>query len=79
MKAKNFREKNNAELSQALVEAKSQLLNLRFELATGETKAGAKIADLKKDIARIKTILRLRELNMDIEPQAVEKKTRKAK
>lgn len=63
MKAKDFREMSNEELTKKLDEIKQELFNLRFAHATGSLKNPAQLNVLKKDIAKIKTILRERELN----------------
>jgi large subunit ribosomal protein L29 len=50
------------ELNQNLAELKSELFNLRFQLATGQLENPMRIREVKKNIARVKTILREREL-----------------
>ncbi len=67
MKAKEVREKTVSELNQSLVELKTELFNLRFQLATGELDNPLRINKVKKDIARVKTILRERELNVNVQ------------
>ncbi len=67
MKAKEIREKTVSELNQSLVELKTELFNLRFQLATGELDNPLRINKVKKDIARVKTILRERELNVNVQ------------
>lgn len=62
MKAKEIRELTNEELSQKLSDLKGELFNLRFQLATGQLDNPMRIRDVRKSIARIKTILREREL-----------------
>jgi len=62
MKASKWREMSNEELNQKLNELKSELFNLRFQLATGQLENPMRIREVKRDIARIKTILREREL-----------------
>ncbi|MCM8900379.1 50S ribosomal protein L29 [Caldicoprobacter algeriensis] len=62
MKASKWREMTNEELNQKLNELKSELFNLRFQLATGQLENPMRIREVKRDIARIKTILREREL-----------------
>ena len=54
--------KTMAELDTDLKAKKSELLNLRFQLATGQLENTAAIRECKKDIARVKTIIREREL-----------------
>ena len=60
---KALRNKTAAELDTDLKEKKSELFNLRFHLATGQLENTAAIRECKKDIARVKTILRQREMN----------------
>lgn len=62
MKASTFHDLTNAELSERLVEYKSELFNLRFQLATGQLQNTMAIRDCKRNIARVATILRQREL-----------------
>jgi large subunit ribosomal protein L29 len=50
------------ELDSALNDLKSELFNLRFQLATGQLENPLKLKSVKKDIARVNTILREREL-----------------
>ena len=57
-----LKQKTMAELENDLKEKKSELLNLRFQLATGQLENTSAIAQCKKDIARVKTIMRQREL-----------------
>jgi len=65
MKAKEIRDKSINELNQSVVDLKTELFNLRFQLATGELDNPMRINKVKKDIARVKTILRERELNIN--------------
>ena len=60
MKALNA--KTTAELDTDLKNKKSELFNLRFQLATGQLQNTAAIRECKKDIARVQTIIRQREL-----------------
>ena len=62
MKANEFRDMTQDELNQKCSELKSELFNLRFQLATGQLENPTRIREVKKDIARVKTILREREL-----------------
>ncbi|RKD34121.1 50S ribosomal protein L29 [Thermohalobacter berrensis] len=62
MKAKELRELTSKELNEKLSELKSELFNLRFQLATGQLDNPMRIKMVRKDIARIKTVLREREL-----------------
>ena len=66
MKAEQIRAlSNNEELLQKLEEAHEELFNLRFRLATRQLVNYHEIARVKKRIARIKTILRERELGIE--------------
>ena len=58
----NLKQKTLAELETDLKAKKSELLNLRFQLAVGQLENAAAISECKKDIARVKTIIRQREL-----------------
>ena len=58
MKAKEIRELNAEELNQKLASLKEELFNLRFQHATGQLENPTRIKDVKKSIARIKTIQR---------------------
>lgn len=62
MKAREFREMKNEELNVKLTELKQELFNLRFNHATGQLTNPMQLSTCKKDIARIKTILKEREL-----------------
>ena len=62
MKAKEIREMSTQELHKKLQELKEELFNLRFQLATGQLDNPMRIRHVRKSIARIKTILREREL-----------------
>ena len=59
----NLKQKTLAELETDLKAKKSELLNLRFQLAIGQLENTAAISECKKDIARVKTIIRQRELD----------------
>ncbi|HHZ02971.1 MAG TPA: 50S ribosomal protein L29 [Tissierellia bacterium] len=67
MKANELRKKTVDELNKSVVDLKTELFNLRFQLATGELDNPMRIKQVKKDIARIKTILRERELNINVD------------
>ena len=62
MKAIKIRELSDAELVAREKELKSELFNLRFQSATGQLNNPQRINECKKDIARIKTIIRQREI-----------------
>ncbi|HYI45060.1 MAG TPA: 50S ribosomal protein L29 [Actinomycetota bacterium] len=61
-KASELHELPLDELQTKLNETKEELFNLRFQNATGQLDNYKRIGDLRKDVARIKTILRHREL-----------------
>ena len=63
MKANELRDLTSEELNDKLGDLKSELFNLRFQLATGQLDNPMRIKTVRKDIARVKTILRERELN----------------
>ena len=58
MKAKEIRAMSAAELDNKLMELKKELFNLRFQHATTQLDNPQKLADVKHDIARVKTIIR---------------------
>ena len=58
---KALQAKTLAELDTDLKDKKSELFNLRFQLATGQLQNTAAIRECKKDIARIKTVIRQRQ------------------
>jgi len=62
MKAAELRELNAAELGETLGEAKEELFNLRFQLATNQLDNVARIGQIRRDVARIETIIREQEL-----------------
>lgn len=62
MKTNELRDLTKQELNDKLAELKSELFNLRFQLATGQLDNPMRIKSVRKDIARVKTIAREREL-----------------
>ena len=58
MNAKEIRELNIAELNEKLGKLKEELFNLRFQLAINQLENPMRITAVKKDIARVQTILR---------------------
>lgn len=54
---------NDSDLQAKLKDLKVELFNLRFQLATGQLENPMRIGGIKKDIARVKTIIREHELN----------------
>ena len=69
-KASELRELGNEELLNKLREAKEELFNLRFQAATGQLENHGRLKAVRKDIARIYTEMRERELNIGREAQA---------
>ena len=67
MKSKDFAKELNGLTTDQLLsrekELKEQLFNLRFQLATGQLENTASLKQVRKDIARVKTVLRQQELN----------------
>ncbi len=64
MKAAELRQYTDEELERLLEEKKKQLMDLRFQLSMGQLNNYSQINQTKRDIARIKTILRERELGI---------------
>ena len=63
MKVKETRELSTEEINKKLVEAKEELFNLRFQQATGTLEKPSRIRDLRHTVARMKTVLKEREIN----------------
>ena len=61
-KQQNFTEMGDDEIVQKLAESKDEILKLRFQLATGQQENTSRIGAVKKDIARLNTVLRQREI-----------------
>ena len=57
MKASEIRELSNAELNEKLTALKAELFNLRFQHAINQLENPMRMKEVKKDIARIKTVL----------------------
>lgn len=66
MKPRELREMNGDELQTQLKSLKEQLFRLRFQLATAQLENPMRIRQVKKDIARVHTILRERELQENV-------------
>lgn len=62
MKANEIRELTTAEIDDKVKTLKEELFNLRFQLATGQLENTARIREVRKSIARLKTVARQREL-----------------
>ncbi|MDD6826692.1 MAG: 50S ribosomal protein L29 [Oscillospiraceae bacterium] len=63
MKATDIKEMSVDEMNNKLEDLKQELFNLRFQLAVNQLENTARLKAVKKDIARIKTVLREQELN----------------
>ena len=68
--AYELRELNSEELTTRLREAKEELFNLRFQMATGQLTNNRRLRTVKRDIARIYTVIRERELGLSVVPGA---------
>jgi large subunit ribosomal protein L29 len=62
MKVNDVRDMSVEELNQKLASLKEELFNLRFQLATGQLENPMRIKEVKKTIARIKTVQREQEI-----------------
>ncbi len=63
MKIKDVRELNEKELEEKVKELKEELFNLRFQEATGQLENVTRIKEVRRSIARVKTVLRERALS----------------
>jgi large subunit ribosomal protein L29 len=70
VQAHELDEMNNTDLEARLREAKEELFNLRFQAATGQLESHGRLRTVKKDIARIYTVVRERELGIRSDPDA---------
>ncbi|GAA4807464.1 50S ribosomal protein L29 [Tomitella cavernea] len=66
--ASELRELGEEELTTALREAKEELFNLRFQMATGQLDNNRRLRTVRRNIARIYTVLRERELGLAVGP-----------
>ena len=65
MKINEVREFSYEELAQKLADLKTELFNLRFQNATSQLDNTMKIVDVKKSIARVKTVIREMEIELE--------------
>lgn len=65
MRAKELIELTTVEIEQKLSGYKEELFNLRFQLATGQLENTARLSQVRKNIARCKTVLHERELGIE--------------
>lgn len=64
LKASDFRNMTTAEIEKKIRDLKEELFNLNFQKATGQLENPARIREIRKAIARAKTVLRERELGI---------------
>ena len=64
MKVKEIREMTTEDINKNIASMKQELFNLRFQQATGNLEKPSRIRDLRHDVARCKTVLRERELEV---------------
>ena len=64
MEATKWRELQTDELEQKIKDLTEELFNLRLQLAMGVAKNPARVGQARRDLARVKTVLRERELNI---------------
>ncbi|MHB0875890.1 MAG: 50S ribosomal protein L29 [Anaerolineae bacterium] len=62
MKAKELRQRNDVELRKSIDDARQELFNLRFQAASGQLADAHRMRAVRKDIARIETLLKERQL-----------------
>lgn len=65
MKASELRLKTREELEHEALELKNELFKLRFQLATNQLENPMRIKEVKKDIARVKTLIKEKEINSE--------------
>jgi len=66
MKVKEIRDLTTEQIVAKIKENKEELFNLRFQQATGNLEKPSRIRDLRHDVARLKTVLRERELKEEV-------------
>ncbi|MBR3235951.1 MAG: 50S ribosomal protein L29 [Atopobiaceae bacterium] len=62
MKYKDIRELTDEELAKKLEEGRAELFNLRFQMATSQLDNTARVTNVKRDIARVQTEMRARQI-----------------
>ncbi|MBM4458535.1 MAG: 50S ribosomal protein L29 [Chloroflexi bacterium] len=62
MRASEIRSLSQTEIYRRLDEAHHELFNLRFQFATGQLKNTARLGEVRREVARLRTVLREREL-----------------
>jgi large subunit ribosomal protein L29 len=73
--AGSLRELGAEELVLRLREAKEELFNLRFQMATGQMDNNRRLRQVRHDIARVYTVMRERELGLSVGPDALAEAT----
>ena len=74
-----LREADESELETRLAEAKQELFNLRFQIVTGQLDNSARLRTVRRDIARILTVLREKEIEAAEAAEALEPAAREGK
>ena len=77
MRAEKVREQDSTELRRQTSELREQIFRLRFQMEMGQTEGLKKLHAIRKDRARMLTILRDRELHPETAPEPVSKKKKK--
>ena len=70
--ANDLRQLTDEEIASQLADAKEELFNLRFQSATGQLTNNRRLRTVRRDIARIYTVQRERQLGLTVAPDAVE-------
>jgi len=65
MKMTEIRKLTTKEITEKITEYKQELFNLRFQQATGEIEKPSRLRELRKTVARLKTVQREREIKQD--------------
>ena len=73
LKANDLRGLSRDQLNAKVVELKEELFGLRFQAATGQLESSSRLRNVRKDIARIYTVLQERNLGIVDEPAVEEK------
>lgn len=73
MQAYEIHQLSTEEIQQHLDDAREELFNLRFQWSSGQLRDGNRLTQVKRDIARMLTILRERELEFEWEEDELEK------
>ncbi len=79
MKANDIREFSKEELQARLLEVKKNIFNLKFQKASGQLDDLMKIKNLKRDVAKIETVLREKDLGIVVKVTEKKKPVKKAK